>query len=151
MIGAGIGERRRQTRFDSVEWQRLHDDAGRKWEDLRRRHVEPICQRLAGRARSGQPFGAGARVRIAGVDHKGPNVDFRSKMLPTDLDRRRTKAVAGEHACDTGPLIQEYNRQVFAAGLANRRLRRAKTDTRYGTQISWVRCRQVDRHGELSE
>ena len=101
---------------------------------------------VAGRAGGPQSALACAGVGIASVHDKRTDLFSRVEMGPSDQYRRRTEAVACEHACNTSPLVQRDQQQVFAVGLANAGLRSPQAHTCDWEQGLRLRSGEVDGH-----
>ena len=147
VVGRGVGNGGGQAGFDALDRQRLHDDAGRKRQHLRRIDLEQRGQRGAGLPRARQAVFARAGVGVAGVDHQRADVGAALQALTADLNRRGAKAVAGEHAADAGARIQQHHRQVLAARLAHAGLGDADAHAGHGLQVGSHGGAQVHGHG----
>ena len=141
----------RQARFDALDRQRLHDHTGGKRQHLLRCQIQQTCRGHTGGAGAHQAIVPRARIRVTGVDHNGTHVLATGQMFTTDLHRSSAKTVLREHPGHRGAFVQQKHGQVLATDLADARLGHTNTHTRYSMDVSSLRGREMNRHGQLSK
>ena len=151
VVGAGGRKRLREGRGDAVDRQLLHDHAGGERQDLSGRHTDQRGEAGCGVARALQAVGTRARIRVAGVDHQGPDAltafGHAGQRLAAHLDRSGTETILREHAGDGHPFIQQEHGHVLAIGLAHARLGKTDAHARDGQQGSGIGRMKMNSHG----
>ena len=142
-----VSQRRRQSGFDAIGGQRLHDHAGRERQHLLRCDLQLARQGHAGRERADQPVFAGARVRIAGVDDQRTRAHARCEVLARQLHRRGAEAVLREHTRHGAALLQRDDREIASVGLAYAGHGDAQLHAGNRVQCVGVGSQEIDGHG----
>ena len=97
---------------------------------------------------SAMPDSAGARVRVAGVDHQRADASVAGEMAPADRDRRRAEAVLREHARGDGSGLEQREHDVVALPVLDPAGRGAERHARDGQQVFRARRGIADGHGQ---
>ena len=90
---------------------------------------------------------AGTGVGVPGVYHERAHRNTRMQMIFGDGNRRGTKAIAREHACNPCALRQGDQQEILAIGLAYAGREGAKLNTIDRTELFSGRGSEIDGHG----
>ena len=134
---------------NTVDRQRLHDDARGERQHLCGGDAQLGGQCIAGGAGTLQPILAGTGIGVASVDHHGTDALtlVQRQGFTAHLHRRCAKTVLREHASHGGPLIEQKDRQILALRLAHARFGHTNAHTGHWKQVGGNRGREIHWHG----
>ncbi|MNO95606.1 hypothetical protein D3C76_872510 [compost metagenome] len=117
-----------QGAFDLLDWQRLADHTGGKWQYRLGRHAGQLGELGAGALGSGQARCTGTGVGVAGVGQQVTHSALNA-LLGED-NRSGAKGVEGEHASDAGAFGTAHDHHI----LAPRALDAGRSDAEFKTR-----------------